>query len=63
MQQSREKLKSESTLAGMVLIALQMGLWLTRAVLESEIRRRAEEPSKWAGATHLNKARVIKDFE
>ena len=42
-----EKLKSESTLAGMVLIALQMGLWLALAVLESEIRRRAEEPSKW----------------
>ena len=42
-----EKLKSESTLAGMVLIALQMGLWLARAVLESEIQRRAEEPSKW----------------
>ena len=42
-----EKLKSESTLAGMVLISLQMGLWLARAVLESEIRRRAEGPSEW----------------
>ena len=42
-----EKLKNESTLAGMVLIALQMGLWLARAILESEIQRRAEEPSKW----------------
>lgn len=42
-----EKLQSESSLAGMVWAALQMGLWLARLVLEGELTRRAEEPMKW----------------
>lgn len=44
-----EKLQSESNLAGMVWMAMQMGLWLARLVLESEMQRRAEEPRKWEG--------------
>lgn len=42
-----EKLQDESSLARMVWIAMQMGLWLARKILESEIGRRAEEPRQW----------------
>jgi tRNA(Ile2) C34 agmatinyltransferase TiaS len=46
-QERWESLKSASSLAQMVGIALQMGLMLARWLLEDELARRAEERRKW----------------
>jgi len=42
-----EALRSESSLPGMVWVALQMGLWLARGVLEAELKQRAEIMREW----------------
>jgi hypothetical protein len=43
-----EKLRNESSLARMVWVAMQMGLWVARLVLEGELTRRAEESMEWS---------------
>jgi hypothetical protein len=43
-----ELLSTATSLPAMVWIALQMGLWLARGVLETELNRRAQQPGEWS---------------
>ena len=45
--QQCEALQSATSLPAMVWVALQMGLWLARSVLETDLSRRASEPCEW----------------
>jgi hypothetical protein len=40
-------LRGAESLAAMVWVALQMGLWLARGVLEAELKRRSNLPVEW----------------
>jgi hypothetical protein len=42
-QQMQEKLHHHRTLAGLVLAAWQMGLWLANALVESQLNQRAQQ--------------------
>jgi hypothetical protein len=46
-QQMREKFHQSTTLAGLVLTAWQMGMWLARAFVETELNKRAQRPEPW----------------
>lgn len=46
-QQMQEKLHQSCTLAGLVLAAWQMGLWLANALVESELNQRAHQAIEW----------------
>jgi hypothetical protein len=40
-------LRGAESLPAMVWVALQMGLWLARGVLEAELKRRSNLPVEW----------------
>ena len=46
-QQMQEKFHHSPTLAALVLAAWQMGMWLARAFVESELNQRAQRPEQW----------------
>jgi hypothetical protein len=46
-EQRCEQLRSASTLSAMVWIALQMGLWIARQLLEQELEHRAHLSIAW----------------
>lgn len=43
----QEKFHQSPTLAALVLAAWQMGMWLARAFVESELNQRAQQPEQW----------------
>jgi hypothetical protein len=62
-QEMQEKLHHNHTLAGLVLAAWQMGLWLANALVESELNQRAHQVMAWGrcpqcGATLHSKGYV-----
>ena len=42
-----QSLRDAASLPAMVWVALQMGLWLARSVLEAELKRRSNLPLEW----------------
>jgi hypothetical protein len=46
-QQMREELSQSTTLASIVLVAWQMGLWLARSIVEHELYKRSYQPQVW----------------
>lgn len=46
-EQRCDQFRSAATLSGMVWVALQMGLWIARQLLEQELERRAQLPIPW----------------
>jgi hypothetical protein len=46
-QQQYQQLQGATTLAELVWIALQMGLWMARLLLESVINGRGQAPQDW----------------
>ncbi|MGV0027137.1 hypothetical protein [Phormidesmis priestleyi] len=46
-QKMREKFHQSPTLAALVLVAWQMGLWLARAFVEYELNQRAQQAEQW----------------
>lgn len=42
-----ESLRFAESLTTMVWIALQMGLWLARGILEAELEQRAQQRTQW----------------
>lgn len=42
-----ESLRMAESLATMVWIAMQMGLWLARGILETELEQRAQRMTQW----------------
>jgi hypothetical protein len=46
-QQMQEKLHHNRTLAGLVLAAWQVGLWLAHLLVESELNQRAQQAVEW----------------
>jgi hypothetical protein len=46
-QQMREQLRQSTSLASIVLVAWQMGLWLARQIVEYELERRAQVAEHW----------------
>ncbi|HEY9639741.1 MAG TPA: ISKra4 family transposase [Coleofasciculaceae cyanobacterium] len=62
-QQMQEKLHHNHTLAGLVLAAWQIGLWLANALVEAELNQRAQQAIDWercpkCGATLHSKGYV-----
>jgi hypothetical protein len=43
----RQKFHQSPTLAALVLVAWQMGLWLARALVEYELHRRSQQSVPW----------------
>lgn len=43
-----QSLRDAESLSAMIWMALQMGLWLARGVLEAELKRRSNRPVEWS---------------
>ena len=56
-------LTTVQSLAGMVLLALQVGLMMARWVLENELARRAEAPQVWPHCPHCGSRLHSKGFQ
>ena len=56
-------LTTAQSLAGMVLVALEVGLMIARWVLESELARRAEAPQVWPHCPHCGSRLHSKGFQ
>jgi hypothetical protein len=56
-------LSTAPTLAGMVLVALEVGLMMARWVLENELARRAEAPQVWPHCPHCGSRLHSKGFQ
>lgn len=56
-------LTTVQSLAGMVLLALQVGLMMARWVLENELARRAEAPQLWPHCPHCGSRLHSKGFQ
>jgi hypothetical protein len=50
-QQYREQLAEAKQLSGMIWIALQMGLWMARQLLEQELGQRAAQATHWGNCS------------
>lgn len=61
-QQMREKFHQSTTLAALVLAAWQMGMWLARAFVESELNQRAQRPEQWGQCAHCGGKLQSKGF-
>lgn len=61
-QQMKERLSHSTTLASLVLIAWQMGLWLARSILELELNKRAQQPQEWGYCCHCGERLHSKGF-
>ncbi|WP_448602796.1 ISKra4 family transposase [Thermoleptolyngbya sp.] len=61
-QQMREKFHQSTTLAALVLSAWQMGLWLARAFVESELNQRAQQPEQWGNCSECGAKLQSKGF-
>ena len=61
-QQMKDRLSHSTTLASLVLIAWQMGLWLTRSILELELNKRAQQPQEWGYCSHCGERLHSKGF-
>ena len=53
-QKQAEALQAASSLSQMVCIAMKIGLFLARCLLEEELGRRAQEPVKWSNCSECN---------
>jgi hypothetical protein len=56
-------LTTAQSLAGMVLVALEVGLMIARWVLENELARRAEAPQVWPHCPHCGSRLHSKGFQ
>lgn len=56
-------LSTAPTLAGMVLVALEVGLMIARWVLENELARRAAAPQVWPHCPHCGSRLQSKGFQ
>lgn len=56
-------LSSATTLAEMVLIALQLGLMVARWLLEKDLTRRAQAPQAWEHCPHCGHRLHSKGFQ
>lgn len=56
-------LTTVQSLAGMVLVALEVGLMIARWVLENELARRAEAPQVWPHCPHCGSRLHSKGFQ
>ncbi|MBU6230998.1 MAG: hypothetical protein KGQ93_15160 [Cyanobacteria bacterium REEB459] len=56
-------LTTAQSLAGMVLVALEIGLMMARWVLENELARRAEAPQVWPHCPHCGSRLQSKGFQ
>jgi len=58
-----EELSKATTLGGMVLVALELGLRVARWLLEQELTRRAQAPSDWTTCPHCGSRLHSKGFQ
>jgi hypothetical protein len=61
-QQMKDRLSNSTTLASLVLIAWQMGLWLARSILEYELHKRSHQPQDWGYCSHCGERLHSKGF-
>jgi hypothetical protein len=57
-----KKLQVGITLTALVLTAWQMGLWFARAIVEQQLRQRAQSPTFWENCPKCNKRLRSKGF-